>query len=227
MRYFKYSGEIPNMEIVQKRGRELSAAAQRQRRRENLLHKLGTVVFWTVFLSLSAGLIFLINWMLPEDGGVILVILSAVVGIVFVFVAIIISAIIGAIAAIPLWGRQKTTEKAMLRQALNESCAALRQFYQFQEPYLVTKCYCSSDRRFDRHDVCIYMVEDELRITVNLHYGFFDPQRDLGCYCMEPQEIRLSETRYKDRPAMELTAEGVSFVLGIKAKLFVEEYVVS
>jgi hypothetical protein len=226
MHYFKYSGEIPNMESVQKRGRELSAAARRQSRRGNVLHKLGTVVFWTVFLSLSAGLIFLINWMLPEDGDVVLVILSAVVGIVCVFIAIIISAIMGAIAAIPLWGKRKTTEKAMLRQALSESCAALRQYYQFQEPFFVTKCYCSSDKRFDRHDVCIYVVEDELRITANLHYGFFDPKRDLGCYCISLEEIRLHETRAKDRPAIELTADGVSFTLGIKAKSFVEEYVV-
>jgi hypothetical protein len=90
----------------------------------------------------------------------------------------------------------------------------------------VTKCYCSSDKRFTRHDVCIYVVEDELRITANLHYGFFDPKRDLGCYCMAPQEICLSETRHEDRPAIELTVDGVSFALGIKAKSFVEKYVV-
>lgn len=222
MRYLRFSGEVPNLESLQKRGRELSATEQRQRRKATVLHKCGTVVFWTVFLSLSAGLILLINWLLPEDDSVFDVIINTICGLCLGIVAVIISAIVGAIAATPLWGKQQNAKKAMLREALNESCAALRQFYQFGEPFLVTKCYCSSDKRFDRHDVCIYVVDNELRITANLHYGFFDPTRDLGCYCMAPQEIQLTDAQHKTRPAVELQADGVRFTLGSKAQAFIK-----
>lgn len=87
----------------------------------------------------------------------------------------------------------------------------------------MTKCYRSSDKRFDRHDVCLFVVGDELRITANLHYGFFDPKRDLGCYGLTRQEIRLADAQYKDRSAVELVADGVTFTLGSKARTFVEK----
>ena len=96
-------------------------------------------------------------------------------------------------------------------------------FYQFQEPFLVTKCYHCDDRRFDRHDVCMFAVGDELRITANLHYGFFDPKRDLGCYCLTRDEIVLSDTQYKDRLAVELQAEDVSFVLAAQAAAYIKK----
>ena len=223
MRYFRYDGQIPNSETIRKKGKEVSKQAQRQNCKAKALHRLGTLVFWLVFVTLAVGLLFLIVWMLPDEDGVINAIVNFISKGLLGGVAVILAAIVGAVAAVPLWGQQENAEKALLRQALMESCTALRQFYQFNEPFLVTKCYRSSDKRFDRHDVCLFVVGDELRITANLHYGFFDPKRDLGCYGLTRQEIRLADAQYKDRSAVELVADGVTFTLGSKARTFVEK----
>lgn len=223
MRYLKYDGEIPNIENLQKKGAELSGTVNRHRRRAKWLGTLGTVVFWVLFGILGAGQVFLINLIFPDEEGVVWVIVDFVAkGILYGF-AFILAAILGAVAAAPLWGKRQKTEKTLLREVLSDACAELRMFYQFQEPFLVTKCYRSSDRRFDRHDVCMFAVGDELRITANLHYGFFDPKRDLGCYCLTRDEIVLSDTQYKDRPAVELQAEGVSFVLAAQAAAYIKK----
>lgn len=224
MRYIRYSGNIPDPETIRKEGKALSAQMRREHRRVVLLHKVGNVVFGAVFLGGFVVLCLLISWLKPTEEGVFGIIFSALFTIVMGLVALIVAAIVGAIAATPLWGFWQRSEKAALRQTLNEACADIRQFYQFNEPFLVTKCYRSSDKRFDRHDVCLFTIGDELRLTANLHYGFFDPKRDLGCYCLTRQEIRLSETCHKDRPAIELQADGVHFVLGQKARAYITTY---
>lgn len=86
----------------------------------------------------------------------------------------------------------------------------------------MTKCYHSSDRRFTRHDVCLYFVGEELRITANLNYGFFHPERDLGCYALEREELQLTRVTCQDRPALELRAGELTFCLGQRAAAFLE-----
>lgn len=223
MRYFKYSGDIPDLETIRKNGKKRSAAMQRQCRKAKLLGKLGTVVFWVLLVILGAGLLFLINRIMPDENGVFFEIMMFLAQGVLSGFALILAAIAAGVVASPLWAKQQNTEKALLREALSNACAELKTFYQFQEPLLVTKCYRSSDRRFDRHDVCIFVVDNELRITANLHYGFFDPKRDLGCYSLTRQEIQLTEDRHKDRNAVALQADGVVFVLGHRAGSFIEK----
>lgn len=223
MRYFKYGSAIPDLETIQRNGKLLFTAAQRQHRRANLLGKLGTAVFCVLFVILSAGLLFLINRIMPDEEGVFLAIVDFFGTIVLSGFALILAAIVAAVAATPLWAKRQNTEKLLLREALSNACNELKSFYQFQEPFIVTKCYCSSNRRFDRHDVCIFIADQELRITANLNYGFFDPKRDLGCYCLTRQEIQLIDTQHKDRVAVELHTEDVTFVLGRKSRTFIEK----
>lgn len=223
MRYIKYDGKIPNLETIQRNGRLQTAAVQRQLRKAKLLNILGTVVFWLLFVILGGTLAFLVTWIVPDEEGVVGVILNFVGKGILSGFGFILAAIVAAVAASPLWGKRQITEKALLREALSNACGELRKFYQMHEPICVTKCYTSSDRRFDRHDVCIFVVDNELRITANLHYGFFDPKRDLGCYALTQQEITLTDTQYKDRATVELRAEDVTFVLASKARAFIEK----
>lgn len=224
MRYVQFVGEIPDLESIRGRGKTLSAQAEKQHRRAKLLHKVGNFVFGVVFLGTFISLCLLISWITPHAQSVWGIILSALLTVIMGLVALILAAIVGAVVASPLWGFWQRSEKEILRRAQHEACADIRQFYQFNEPFLVTKCYRSSDKRFDRHDVCLFAVDGELRITGNLHYGFFDPKRDLGCYCVTPQEIRLSDAVYKDRPAVELQADGISFLLGQRAQAYIKTY---
>lgn len=225
MRYFKYSGPWEDIESLKVRYVGLSEQARKDCRREKLLHRLGTAVFVTVMLVLWVGLLFLIRLVQPTEADALTAILFCIIGLPWVFISLFISAVVGAIAASPLWGIHRKSWKQRRQQLLHDASSQLREFYGFREPFLVTKCYQSSDRQFDRHDVCIFIVDGELRITANLHYGFFDPKRDLGCYGLTRQELSLRDAQYKDRSAVELRAGELSFLLGCRAKAFIDSYI--
>lgn len=221
MRYFKYDGPMVDMELLKKQHRELSDAAKKARRREKLLDRLGYAVFWVVFLAVLSGLQYLMIRFMPEGDGVVLQILGWMSGVVLTLYAIFLSAIAGAIAAAPIWNIHLKSDKELTRELLHRSSEYLRKFYSFREPFLVTKCYQCSDTQFNRHDVCIFAADGELRITANLHYGFFDPKRDLGCYALTREEIALADAQYKGRPALALQAGDLTFLLGQKAKAYI------
>lgn len=224
MRYFKYDGPCIDTTLLKEQAAHLSTKSQKQRRQVKLLHKLGTAVFFLVGLIVFSALLCLVFRFLPEEDGVFWEIINFLVVLGCVFVALILSALAGTIAAAPLWGKSEKHQKFYMQQLLNEASHHLREYYEFQEPFLVTKCYRSSDRRFDRHDVCIFIVNDHLRICANLHYGFFSPERDLGCYELARQEILIQNSQFKDRSALELQAGDLTFLLGYRAKPFIEKY---
>ena len=200
----------------------LSAKEQARRRRFLWLHRLGTVVFWLLFLASFIGFVLLIRKIEPVSDSVLDAILHTILSVCLGFFALIFSAILGALTAAPLWGRNQAIEKDLRQVLLRQATQELRQFYGFQEPFLVTKCYRASDRRFDRHDVCLFLVDGKLRLTVNLHYGFFDPRRDFGCYEFDFSEIELLPGRHKDREAVELRFAEITFLLGQQARSFIE-----
>lgn len=219
MRYFKYDGPTPDLSELRKQYNR----ADRPLCWVSILRKLGTVVFFLVFIGSFAGIIYLIHLIMPQEEGIFGLILSMLGWICWVSLALPISAIIGCLAAAPLWNVGVKQEKQIQREALQKACDHLRPFYGFREPCLVTKCYRSSDAKWNRHDVCIYIVEDELRITANLQYGFFHPEKDLGCYGLTLQEITMQNGHFRDVPAIELEADGVSFLLSCAARPFIEK----
>lgn len=224
MRYFRYSGPVADVSDLKQHYAGLSAKEQARRRRFLWLHRLGTVIFWLVFLAAFIGLVLLIHKIEPVSDSVLDTIMHTILTICLGFFALILSAILGALAAAPLWGRNQAFEKDLRQVLLRQATRDLRQFYGYQEPFLVTKCYCASDRRFDRHDVCLFLAGGKLRLTVNLHYGFFDPRRDLGCYEFDFSEITLLPGRHKDREAVELRFGEITFLLGRQAKPFIEKH---
>ena len=225
MRYFRYDGPAANVSDLKQHYAGLSAKEQARQRRFLWLHRLGTVVFWLLFLASFIGFVLLIRKIEPVSDSVLDAILHTILSVCLGFFALIFSAILGALAAAPLWGKKADCEKALRRKLLSQACGDLRQFYGFQAPFLVTKCYRASDRRFNRHDVCLFLVDGKLRLTVNLHYGFFDLRRDLGCYEFDFSEIELLPGRYKEREAVELRFGEITFLLGRQAKTFIEKHI--
>ena len=224
MRYFRYDRLAADVSDLKQHYAGLSAKEQARRRRFLWLHRLGTVVFWLLFLASFIGFVLLIRKIEPVSDSVLDAILHTILSVCLGFFALILSAALGALAAAPLWGKKADCEKALRRKLLSQACGDLRQFYGFQEPFLVTKCYRASDRRFNRHDVCLFLVDGKLRLTVNLHYGFFDLRRDLGCYEFDFSEIELLPGRYKEREAVELRFGEITFLLGQQAKTFIEKH---
>ncbi len=191
-------------------------------RREKVLTMLAKVLFFSLF-GVCFVCISLAIKQIPRPDGILPVIFFSIGTIILQLAAIIISIIIGAIAAIPILNKAYVNRHAMKKNVLSQACAHLREYYELTEPCLVTKCYESSDKRFTNHDVCIFVAEDELRITANLKHGFFHGRNDLGCYAFKADEITVSKKEGEHFLIAELTAGNTVFLLGYRAKSFIEK----
>lgn len=222
MRYFKFDGIWPNSQEFKRQHTALIKSQEKQHRKQTLLHRFGCAISILVALGVFVCLLALVLPLLPEEKGVFGAIMHILSSIVFVFLCALTAIIAGLVILMPIFKFDRTAEKQRRQELMHHACQHLREYYGLQEPFLVTKCYRSSNKAFDRHDVCLFIVGGELRITANLHYGFFDPVRDLGCYTLIRQEIRLQDSQFKERKALELQAGDLTFLLGCRAKAFIE-----
>ena len=224
MRYFKYprTSEV-HKSALRAQYAALSKQEQRLARRAKAWSVLGTIVFFGVFLSGTVGGILAIQ-MIPEPPVLWEAVLYWIGTGILKFAALMISHGLGALAATPIWGRAHARRKSLSRQLLSDACAHLREYYGLREPYLVTKCYHADDKRFVNHDVCIFIVGDELRLTTNLLHGFFYGDKDLGCYAMTADEITLSMQQRETIQMLCLQINGATFWLGQRAKRFIERH---
>ena len=130
--------------------------------------------------------------------------------------------VIGLLISVPIWKR--TNRRTISRQdILSKACEHLREYYGLQEPCIVTKCYDASDKKFKNHDVCIFVVGDELRITTNLKNGFFREEKDLGCHAFLRDEVTVTKIEGEKFLMAELRAGETTFLLGYRAKGFIEK----
>lgn len=224
MRYFRYknTGET---EMAAMKAQYTSFTAQEKRlfRKEKFLSKLTNVLFFAISIAFFIVFGFLIS-LIPEPESVWLSILSAIAEVVLWIGSLIVSLLIGGLIMMPFWDKIDTSHRAVKREILSKACAHLREYYELQEPCLVTKCYDSSDHKFVDHDVCLFVVRDELRITTNLKHGFFHGDKDLGCYVLDREEITVSEAVWDGHKATELKAGEVRFLLCFRGGRFVEKW---
>lgn len=160
---------------------------------------------------------------IPTTNNWFLKILYFICVVTLLIVSIILSVFIGGLVAFPIINKAFSKEYTEKREIISKACEHLREFYKLQEPCIVTKCYESSDKKFSSHDVCLFVVDDELRLTVNLKHGFFHQRNDLGCYCFNRQEISISKIQGEKLHIAELKAGNEKFLLGYRAKSFVEK----
>lgn len=150
----------------------LTADEKRTVRKEKRLRKFSTIITFLVFFScmfLGIYLITLIpipDWWLWE---IIVIIGEIILGSLLLYV----SGIITFGLTSPLWKKLESFHLPSMKKVIfSKACSHLRDYYELQEPYIVTKCFESTDKSFSNHDVCIFVVRDELRITADLIRGF-------------------------------------------------------
>lgn len=221
MRYFKYSDPWPDLEAERN---EYAEGCQRQQKRNEHWAIFGMIVFISLFIIVFTGTIVLLSLVLPMG--------DSAFDVAFRFlgygfgglIGLICGIVLGSLASTPFYTFDRRVSKSRMQQVMQKSTEHLRKFYGYQEPCLVTKCYRCTNRKWDRHDVCLFVAGDELRITTNLQYGFFRPEKDLGCYAFQRQEILLKDAMFRDTPAVELQADGVSFILSRNAISFIKKH---
>ena len=222
MRYFRCEQvDMTQMAAFREKYARLLETERQAAHRKKVWRRLGAAVFMAVTLLCLVGGELLV-WSIPDRDFLLLQILQTVLQGLLSLVVVVLSLVLGSVASAPLFSRAEWSRKTEKQAVLAAACQMRREFYGLMEPCLVTKCYASSDRRFTDHDVCLFFVGKELRVTTNLRQGFLRESKDLGCYALPVAELTVCTADHKGVTATALSTEGVSFLLGARAKAFLE-----
>lgn len=224
MRYYKHPTTIEGYNAHRTLYKVLDKKEKRQYKKAKFFGYIGTLVSF-----ITAGLCMVVaiqasNLIKPFADGVFFYILNGIIKFLFRACCFIVSLILSVLMALPLWNigaKHQKEQKDILR---NKATEHLRTAYNLTEPCLVTKCYeCLDDAKFNLHDVCVFFVGDELRITTNLLHGFFNPTNDLGCYIFSKDEVTVTMIPYKETVAARLACPEITFILGQRAYKFIQK----
>ena len=222
MRYFKYKNIIKTEKTAEKqRYKNLCKKEKRAYRKEKILRAFGNFVLFFVMCACMLALSLCIKSIPSSKNGFIDILRVLFQGMLYFFAGIF-SIVAGVLASLPLFNTAEKNIRNFTREELVKACEHLREYYGLCEPCIVTKCYNSSEKRFNNHDVCIFVVGDELRITTNLKDGFFHSEKDLGCYCFKADEITVSKEQGERFLIAKLSSNDLYFELGYRAKGFIE-----
>lgn len=224
MRYFRYHNTNKNYKNALKaQYKKLTEDEKRTARKEKQWRTFSNVVTVIVFMICTLVAACLIVSIQEPEGWFLR---SLVIAIKALFGSglLIINGFVTYFLTKPFWKKVESFHiPSMKKEIFAKACAHLRKYYKLQEPYIVTKCLDATDRHFKNHDVCIFIVGNELRITADLVRGFLHGERDLGCYAFKREEITLSKLQDGAHLVVELRAGDTAFTLGYRAKGFIEK----
>lgn len=224
MRYFRYKNTDKNINnALKEHYKTLTKDEARIVRKEKCWSNFSVIVTVIVyFVCVFVGIVLLKIIPLPHTW--LLKLLVGLSKVAIGFILLIASGFITIILTMPLWKKVGSFHiPTMKKEIFSKACVHLRDYYKLQEPYIITKCFDASDKKFQNHDVCIFVVGDELRLTTDLVRGFLHGERDLGCYVFKKEEINLSKQKKGNQLIAELRADNMVFLLGYRAKGFIDK----
>ena len=201
----------------------LTEDEKRTFRREKRWRKFSAIVSFIIYISCIVVGIFLLK-SIPAPNAWFIKVLVIIGKVIVGFILLIVGGVITVGLTMPLWKKVESFHiPSMKKEIFSKACGHLREYYELQEPYIITKCFIATDKKFENHDVCIFVFGDELRITTDLVRGFLHGERDLGCYAFKKEEITLSKQNVGNHLIAELKANNTVFLLGYRAKGFIDK----
>jgi len=226
MRYFKCDTLKQEDRKMVYQDIALTDEEKKSERQGKFLNFLGTLLFFVIFVAVFIGSLFLIV-RIPTSNNPFLFILVVVAMFILGIGALLVSVLIGSFISSPIYKMAQEKLVIQKRNCFDNSIIFLREYYGWTEPCIVTKCYDSSDKRFKNRDVCIFLVDDELRITADLRHGFSIRENDLGCYSFKVDEFSLEQIQGEKLLITKFKSEDQVFHLGRRAKGFIEKRFIS
>ena len=231
MRYFRYSNNRNKLykQALKEHYKSLGKEERVIFRKKRAWTNLGTIIACIAFFACVVGLSFCWSSFLPiyQPQFWLLKILFWIGVVEAAILLLIIPCVVTALAANPILKMAESFEVPSMKSEISpRACAFLRKYYGLNEPCIITKCYEADDanRSFTKKDVCLFVVNGELRITKDIVHGFLNGDKDLGCYAFSSDEIKLVKQQKDGLLMVRLDApDGVSFTLGYRAKAFIEK----
>ena len=224
MWYFKYTDTDKTYNnALKEQYKSLTKDEKAALRKEKMWTKISIAVFFVFFILFVVVGYCLLEFTPPQEkwGW------AFALGAAKVLIGLVLFILSGALAAVlvtPFWKKAESYNiPKMKKEISSKACEHLRSYYGLQQPYIVTKCFDATDKKFCNKDVCVFVAEDELRITTDIVKGFIHGERDLGCYAFEKQEIVLTKKHRDNQLVVQLEADGTMFLLHYKAKSFIEK----
>ena len=224
MRYFKYKNTNKNINnALKEQYKTLTEDEKRTFRKEKCWRKFSRFVSGIIYILCTCAGCFLIR-PIPLPSAWLLKTLVIVGTVMLGFILLLVSGAITLGLTKPLWQKVESFHiPSMKKEIFSKACGHLREHYELQEPYIITKCFDATDKNFQNHDVCIFVVRDELRLTTDLVRGFLHGERDLGCYVFKRNDITVSKQQDGNHLIAVLKAGDTTFALGYRAKAFIEK----
>ena len=205
---------------------ELTDEEKKSDRQGKILNVCGTILFSLVLIaSFVFGCILITKIPLPENP--FLLILAFAGRLALDLFAFVVAVMIGTVISYPIYKKAQAKLAIHKRICFDKVLISLREFYGWTEPCIVTKCYDSSDEKFKNRDVCIFIVDDELRITADLRHGFSIRENDPGCYSFKIDEFSLEQIQGEKFLITKFMSENLVFYLGRRAKGFIGKRFIS
>ena len=222
MRYFKYDMlKAEDRKMVYK-DVELTDKEKKIERQGKILNACGTILFSLVLISsFVCGSILITKIPLPENP--FLLILAFAGRLALDLFAVVVAVIIGTVISYPVYKKAQAKLAIRKRIYFDKALISLREFYGWAEPCIVTKCYDSSDKEFKNRDICLFVFDNELRITADLKHGFSIRENDPGCYTFKVNEFSLEQFQGEKFLITKFKSEDLVFHLGRRAKGFIEK----
>ena len=224
MKYFKYAKTDKTLHSALKAQYKALTDGEKQIHRrakmwQRILNILAFLIYFTFMVAVVMGL-----KSIPAPKELFFRILSTTGKIIVGFFLSILGGVLAILLTTPVLKKLESCQiPAMKKDIFSKACSHLREYYGIQKSYLLTKCFDSTDRKFRDHDVCIFIVDSELRITTDLVNGFLYGERDLGCYAFNAEEITLKKQIYNNRLAVELRSGDTVFLLGYRAMGYIRQ----
>ena len=224
MKYFRYKNINKTQSVANKELYKLMTDEQKRAfKKQRMWSRISSTVFLSiVFLLLGASffafsLIPMPTWWLWK--------VLVQLGIVLMgFVALLCSFLVAGIATIPLEKRTNCfTPPPIPKTIYPKACQHLREYYGLCQPYVLTKCFDCTNKKFKNKDVCVFVAKGKLRITVDLVHGFLHGWKDAGCYVFDKKEISLAKIQTDKGLMLQLKAKDTVFLLGYTAKTFIQK----
>ena len=224
MRYFRYKNVNKNREnALKEQYLTLTENEKSIVRKKNFWEKFGFIVAFIILSSCLFVSVFFLK-MIPNPSNQWLEVLVVFGKVVLFFVLLALSGFLTFAITYSLWKKADIYRiPKMKKEIFSKACKHLREYYKLQEPYMVTKCYNSTDKHFTNRDVCIFIADEELRITVDLIQGFLYGYKDNGCYAFNRDEIVLSKKVDNNLLIAELKVGDTVFLLGYRANKFIKD----
>ncbi len=226
MKYFKCDTlKLEEREMITQ-DVSLTEEEKKSERQGNLLNFMASVLFFVIFILLFVGSLIAIA-QIPAPQNPFLFILVVIAMFILGFCALFVSILIGSVVSSPIYKKAQAKLVVQKRIYFDKSLISLREYYGWAEPCIVTKCYDSSDKKFMNRDICLFLLDNELRITADLKHGFSIRENDLGCYAFKADEFSVDEIQSENFWITKLESEDAVFHLGRRARGFIEKNFIS